>query len=182
MKIKTIAAILPLALLLSACQNVEPVIKDLGTRTSPCIEGAPDQVAQKFYELQMTSRVQGLLSTEQLAQYRPYLTDGLYQMLATAGQQNKLLDPAKGDIFSSNPAGLTSADVSSASTIPNHDAKHIPLRVQLTYRKDDKTEVRWKDEVLMVREGTCWAVADVRYLGQRAAADSGTLQQMLENL
>lgn len=49
MKKKNIALILPLALLLSACaSNVNPVFEATSSRSSPCIEGGPDTVAQKI--------------------------------------------------------------------------------------------------------------------------------------
>ena len=48
MKNKAFAALLPAALLLSACTTVEPAYKDIGTRAAPCVEGGPDTVAQNF--------------------------------------------------------------------------------------------------------------------------------------
>ncbi|MDI5303709.1 hypothetical protein MJN76_28725, partial [Salmonella enterica subsp. enterica serovar Anatum] len=41
--------------------------------------------------------------------------------------------------------------VASASTIPNRDARNIPLRVAL--KQGDQS---WQDEVLMIHEGSCW--------------------------
>jgi hypothetical protein len=38
--------------------------------------------------------------------------------------------------------------------------RNIPLRVKLKQGTQS-----WQDEVLMIREGQCWAVDDVRYLG-----------------
>jgi len=66
--------------------------------------------------------------------------------------------------------------VESASTIPNTDARNIPLRVKLTQGSQT-----WQDEVLMIREGQCWAVDDVRYLGGSVHASAGTLRQSIEN-
>ena len=70
---------------------------------------------------------------------------------------------------------VDSASVDSASTIPNTDARNIPLRVELKQGSQS-----WKDEVLMVREGQCWAVDDVRYLGSNTHAPAGSLRQSLE--
>ena len=86
-----------------------------------------------------------------------------------------------GDIFSSLFDGPTSASVDSASTIPNTDARNIPLRVTFTHEKDKGASTSWKDEVLMVREGKCWTVDDVRYMADLDFASSGTLRQVLEN-
>ncbi|MGQ6165958.1 lipoprotein [Serratia sp. IR-2025] len=166
MKTKTIAAVLPLALLLSACTTVEPAYKDIGTRSGSCVEGGPDTVAQKFYDLRIQQGA-GLPDSNRLAQLQPYLSKVLYQDLVSAGQ-----NPGKhritGDLFSGNAQGPSSASVASASTIPNTDAKNIPLRVDLSYQKDASSTVNWQDEVLMVREGTCWGFYYMRYLNAPA--------------
>ncbi len=112
-----------------------------------------------------------------LAKYRPYLSDNLDQKLLHASSQSN--PPAawrQGDLFSSLAQGPTAADVASASTIPNRDARNIPLRVTLS-RGDTQS---WQDEVLMIREGQCWAVDDVRYVGGRVHAPAGTLRQSIE--
>ncbi|VEA64399.1 Uncharacterized lipoprotein ybjP precursor [Serratia plymuthica] len=181
MKTKTIAAVFPLALLLSACTTVEPAFKDIGTRTGGCVEGGPDTVAQKFYDLRLQQGpAASLPDSNRLAQLQPYLSKVLYQDLVTANQ-NPGKHQITGDLFSGNAQGATSASVASASTIPNTDAKNIPLRVQLSHQKDGGSAVNWQDEVLMVREGTCWVVDDIRYLNVPPHAASGTLRQVLEN-
>ncbi|MGO2368287.1 MAG: lipoprotein [Serratia sp. (in: enterobacteria)] len=181
MKTKTIAAVFPLALLLSACTTVEPAFKDIGTRTGGCVEGGPDTVAQKFYDLRLQQGTSNTLpDSNRLAQLQPYLSKVLYQDLVSANQ-----NPGKyqitGDLFTGNAQGPTSATVASASTIPNTDAKNIPLRVQLSRQKEGSNMINWQDEVLMVREGTCWVVDDIRYLNVPPHATSGTLRQVLEN-
>lgn len=181
MKTKTIAAVFPLALLLSACTTVDPAFKDIGTRTGGCVEGGPDTVAQKFYDLRLQQGpAASLPDSNRLAQLQPYLSKVLYQDLVTANQ-NPGKHQVTGDLFSGNAQGATSATVASASTIPNTDAKNIPLRVQLSHQKDGGSAVNWQDEVLMVREGTCWVVDDIRYLNVPPHAASGTLRQVLEN-
>lgn len=84
-----------------------------------------------------------------------------------------------GDIFTSLREGSTSASVASASTIPNTDARNIPLRVNLSHQMADGKAVMWQDEVLMIREGTCWVVDDIRFMGVSAPASS--LRQLLGN-
>ena len=181
MKTKTIAAVFPLALLLSACTTVEPAFKDIGTRTGGCVEGGPDTVAQKFYDLRLQQGTGTTLpDSNRLAKLKPNLSKVLYQVLVTANQ-NPGKHQVTGDLFTGNAQGPTSATVASASTIPNTDAKNIPLRVQLSYQKDGGSAVNWQDEVLMVREGTCWVVDDIRYLNVPPHAASGTLRQVLEN-
>ncbi|MEM6159846.1 lipoprotein [Erwinia sp. P6884] len=178
MKYQAIAALAPLALLLSACTTVEPAYKDIGTRIGPCVEGGPDSVAQQFYDLHIEQPSSGIPDATLLAKYRPYLSEKLYQTLLKANA-NTDQEPAlrQGDIFSSLAAGPTSASVADSSTIPNTDARNIPLRVKLT-REGDKT-AEWQDEILMVREGTCWTVDDVRYLSQTPHLNGGSLIQLL---
>lgn len=49
MRYKLFAVLLPCALALSACTTVTPAYKDNGTRSGPCVEGGPDDVAQKLH-------------------------------------------------------------------------------------------------------------------------------------
>ncbi|EOA2959270.1 lipoprotein [Yersinia enterocolitica] len=188
MKKKNIALILPLAILLSACSNtVDPAYKDISSRTAPCIDGGPDTVAQKFYDLrvQQISNQSGLPDDNLSAQFRPYLSQALYEQIQTARKQagNRTssgvnsTQTINGDIFTSLREGSTSADVASASTIPNTDARNIPLRVNLTHQSAGGQSVMWQDEVLMIREGTCWVVDDIRFMGVSAPASS--LRQLL---
>ncbi|SSL80999.1 lipoprotein [Klebsiella pneumoniae] len=66
MRYKLFAVLLPCALALSACTTVTPAYKDNGTRSGPCVEGGPDDVAQKFYDTQIQNR------TQDPAALRPY--------------------------------------------------------------------------------------------------------------
>lgn len=173
---KALALLIPAALLLSACTTVEPVIKDNGPRTAPCVEGGPDSVAQQFYNLRIAHPTQGVPDSQTLAQYRPYLSDKLYQNLIKAGaRSDKPAAWRSGDLFTSLPQGATQASVYDASRIPNRDARNIPLRVDLS--RDGK---QWHDEVLMIHEGTCWVVDDVRYVAEWPHPGGGSLGQLLE--
>ncbi|CCG86786.1 lipoprotein [Erwinia piriflorinigrans] len=174
MKYQPFAAVVPLALLLSACTTVDPAYKDAGTRLGSCINGGPDSVAQQFYDLHEQQPSTGVPDAQLLAKYRPYFSEKLYQSLIGAqrdGQKNAMLS---GDIFSSARDGATDASVADASTIPNRDARNIPLRVTLK-----NGSRKWQDEVLMVREGACWTVDDVRYLGTTPHLANGSLNQLL---
>lgn len=188
MKKKNIILILPLAILLSACSNtVDPAYKDISSRTAPCIDGGPDTVAQKFYDLrvQHIGNKSGLPDDNLSAQFRPYLSQALYEQIQKTRKQagNRTssgvnsTQTINGDIFTSLREGSTSADVASASTIPNTDARNIPLRVNLTHQSAGGQSVMWQDEVLMIREGTCWVVDDIRFMGVSAPASS--LRQLL---
>ncbi|MEJ5062705.1 lipoprotein [Erwinia sp. MYb375] len=175
MKYLPFAAVVPLALLLSACTGVEPAYKDIGTRVGPCADGGPDSVAQQFYDLRTQQPSPGLPDAQLLAKYRPLLSDALYQSLINAQTKPNKTALLTGDIFSSQGQGATDASVADASTIPNTDARNIPLRVTLK-----RGDTSWQDEVLMVREGTCWSVSDVRYLGPNPHLSGGSLVQLLQ--
>ncbi|RJT46833.1 lipoprotein [Rahnella woolbedingensis] len=192
MKKKTLVAAIPLVFMLNACTTVEPAYKDIGSRTAPCVDGGPDSVAQQFYDFRIKQGGSGLPNSSQLAAYRPYLSTALYNALLKAQTQPKVdiaatpneksgTGAGDGDLFSSQFDAPTSASVDSASTIPNTDARNIPLRVTFTHEKDKSASTSWKDEVLMVREGKCWTVDDVRYMANLDFASSGTLRQVLEN-
>ena len=147
-----------------------PVYKDNGTRSGSCVEGGPDSVAQQFYDYRIQHR------NNDLTPLRPYLSDNLAKLLNDASRDNAHRDLFNSDPFSSRATLPDSASVASASTIPNSDARNIPLRVEL--KQGDQS---WRDEVLMIREGQCWVVDDVRYLGGSVHAPAGTLRQSVEN-
>ncbi|MEX3018699.1 lipoprotein [Kluyvera sp. STS39-E] len=169
MRYHVLALVIPCALALSACTTVTPAYKDIGTRSGPCVEGGPDAVAQKFYDAQVQQR------THDYTALRPYLSDGLAKLLNDSSKDDSQRTLMQSNLFSSSSTAPNSASVASASTIPNTDARNIPLRVELKQGSQS-----WKDEVLMVREGQCWAVDDVRYLGNNTHAPAGTLRQSLE--
>ncbi|MCS2158421.1 lipoprotein [Scandinavium sp. H11S7] len=168
MRYSAAALLVPCALLLSACTTVTPAFKDIGTRSGPCVEGGPDTVAQKFYDYHIQHH------TTDLAALRPYLSDDLAKVLNDANNDPNKRALLQEDLFSSRTTPADSADVASSSTIPNTDARNIPLRVELKQGSQS-----WQDEVLMIREGQCWAVDDVRYLGGTVHAPAGTLRQTL---
>ncbi|KFC09176.1 putative lipoprotein [Trabulsiella guamensis ATCC 49490] len=169
MRYTKLALLVPGALLLSACTTVTPAFKDIGTRSGPCVDGGPDAVAQQFYDYRIQHK------NNDLTGLRPYLSDSLAKLLNDASRNPDDRAIMQSDLFSSRTTLPESADVASASTIPNTDARNIPLRVELKQGTQ-----RWQDEVLMIREGQCWAVDDVRYLGTNAHAPAGTLRQVLE--
>ena len=171
MRYSALTLLVPCALLLSACTTpVTPAFKDIGTRSGSCITGGPDAVAQQFYDYRISHR------SNDLTALRPYLSDNLAQLLSDARRDPQHKNLLKDDPFSSRTIAPQTAEVASASTIPNTDARNIPLRVKLTQGSES-----WQDEVLMIREGQCWAIDDVRYLGGSVHAPAGTLRQSIEN-
>ena len=89
MRYKLVAFIIPCALALSACPPVTPAYKDNGTRSGACIEGGPDEVAQKFYDYQIQHR------NNDLTALRPYLSDDLAKLLNDARCCNRTSSPAR---------------------------------------------------------------------------------------
>ncbi|ROR11230.1 lipoprotein [Erwinia sp. JUb26] len=178
MKYQVFAAVIPLAVLLSACTTVEPAYKDIGSRTAPCVSGGPDEVAQQFYDLRLQHPSLGVPNSQRLAEYRPWLSTPLYQDLLNASHLSSTLAPLQGDLFSSQSLPATRAIVSDSSFIPNTDARNIALRVKLSHA--GQPEMTWQDEILMAREGTCWTVDDIRYLGPSPHITGGSLRQQFE--
>ncbi|AMG54886.1 MULTISPECIES: lipoprotein [Citrobacter] len=170
MRYSKLSLLIPCALLLSACTTVTPAYKDNGPRAGACVDGGPDSVAQQFYDYRIQHR------SNDLTALRPYLSDSLAKLLSDASRDSAHRQLMSSDPFSSRATPPDSASVASASTIPNSDARNIPLRVAL--KQGDQN---WQDEVLMIREGQCWAIDDVRYLGGSVHAPAGTLRQSVEN-
>lgn len=169
MRYRSLSLLIPCALLLSACTTVTPAYKDNGPRTA-CVRGGPDSVAQQFYDYRIQHR------SNDITALRPYLSDKLATLLSDASRDNSHRELLSSDPFSSRTTLPDSAHVASASTIPNRDARNIPLRVDL--KQGDQG---WQDEVLMIQEGQCWVIDDVRYLGGSVHATAGTLRQSIEN-
>lgn len=136
----------------------------------PVSSGGPDSVAQQFYDYRISHR------SNDITALRPYLSDKLATLLSNASRDNSHRELLSSDPFSSRTTLPDSARVASASTIPNRDARNIPLRVDL--KQGDQS---WQDEVLMIQEGQCWVIDDVRYLGGSVHATAGTLRQSIEN-
>ena len=170
MRYSKLSLLIPCALLLSACTTITPAYKDNGPRTGTCVDGGPDSVAQQFYDYRIQHR------SNDLTALRPYLSDSLAKLLSDASRDSAHRQLMSSDPFSSRATPPDSASVASASTIPNSDARNIPLRVAL--KQGDQN---WQDEVLMIREGQCWVIDDVRYLGGSVHAPAGTLRQSVEN-
>ena len=74
MRYSKLTMLIPCALLLSACTTVTPAYKDNGTRSGPCVEGGPDNVAQQFYDYRILHRSNDITSSPQnRREYRQWL-------------------------------------------------------------------------------------------------------------
>lgn len=124
MRYSKLTMLIPCALLLSACTTVTPAYKDNGPAPVPVSVG-PDSVAQQFYDYRIQHR------SNDITALRPYLSDKLATLLSDASRDNSHRELLSSDPFSSRTTLPDSAHVASASTIPNRDARNIPLRVDL---------------------------------------------------
>lgn len=153
-----------LALFLTGCtSSVPPAFHDRDIRTLPCTAGGPDQVAQAFYAARLRYPQNGLPDRAELRRLSPYLSESLWQALHDARRNPAISNYSQGDIFAGYPLLPTRVTVAPAPTIPNRDAHNIPLRVMFE-RQQAGRRLLWQEEVLMVREGRCWTLDDVRYL------------------
>ncbi|EFV8084564.1 DUF3828 domain-containing protein, partial [Shigella dysenteriae] len=82
MRYSKLTMLIPCALLLSACTTVTPAYKDNGTRSGPCVEGGPGNVAQQFYDYRILHR------SNDITALRPYLSDKLATLLSDASRDN----------------------------------------------------------------------------------------------
>ena len=82
MRYSKLTILIPCALLLSSCTTVTPAYKDNGTRSGPCVEGGPDNVAQQFYDYRILHR------SNDITALRPYLSDKLATLLSDASRDN----------------------------------------------------------------------------------------------
>ncbi|MCS6056417.1 lipoprotein [Klebsiella variicola subsp. variicola] len=170
MRYKLLAVLLPCALALSACTTVTPAYKDNGTRSGPCVEGGPDDVAQNSMTLRSRTALQDP------AALRPYLSDGLAQLLNDARQ-----DPANSKLLQANPFSSSSTQQTapwSPAPPPSRTVMRAIFRCASRLKQGTQS---WKDEVLMIQEGQCWAVDDVRYLGNNSHAPAGRCDRVWRN-
>lgn len=168
--------LLPLTIMLSACTS-DLAMTDSGVRRGVCTPGGPATVAQNLYDLRTEDLTPGLPNQQLLDKYQPFLSDSLYQSLAKANNIDfRSATWRNGDLFSGAADAPTQVKADSAPDISRSSVRNVPLRVTMSHA--DKT---WQDEVLMVREGECWAVDDIRYLATWVGgADGATLKQALE--
>ncbi|XNM61156.1 DUF3828 domain-containing protein [Escherichia coli] len=125
-------------------------------------------MAQQFYDYrilhqQRHHRLAPLSAAEKLA-----------ILLSNASRDNNHRELLTNDRFSSRTT-LPDSAVASASTIPNRDARNIPLRVDLN-RVTRVAGPSVNDSARPVL-----GIDDVRYLGGSVDATAGTLRQSIEN-
>lgn len=75
MRYRLLTALFPCMLALSTCTTVTPAYRNNGTRSGPYTEGGSDDIVQKLYDTQIQNHTQNPVTL------RPYLSDGLAQLL-----------------------------------------------------------------------------------------------------
>ena len=127
-------------------------------------------MAQQFYDYRICT------ASSDITALRPYLSDKLATLPSDASRDNNHRELLTNDPFSSRTTLPDSAHVASASTIPNRDARNIPLRVDL--KQGDQVG---RMKCVMIQEGQCWVIDDVRYLGGSVHATAGYAPSVIEN-
>ncbi len=124
MRYSKLTMLIPCALLPVPVPPSRQLIKITAPAPVP-VSGGPDSVAQQFYDYRIQHR------SNDITALRPYLSDKLATLLSDASRDNSHRELLSSDPFSSRTTLPDSAHVASASTIPNRDARNIPLRVDL---------------------------------------------------
>ncbi len=89
--------------------------------------------------------------------------------------------PPNSKLLQANPFSSSSTPAEQAPWSPAPPPSRTAMRAIFRCASISKQGTQsWKDEVLMIREGQCWAVDDVRYLGNKQPCASRTLRQSLE--
>ncbi|XNM51182.1 DUF3828 domain-containing protein [Escherichia coli] len=154
MRYSKLTMLIPCALLLSACTTVTPAYKDNGPRTGSCVQGGPDDVAQQFYDYRIQHRGDMIsLCAPPGDKVKSYL------FLSDASRDNSHRELLSSNPFSSRTTLPDSAHVASAYLL---SLIVMPVTFHCAWISSRVTR-GWQDEVLMIQEGQCWVIDDVRY-------------------
>ena len=153
-----------------------------------CHKGGPDQTVNNFYGVYLELHSFGVPDEGERARYSPYISNDLSEMLkradeaeqkheaATKGEEPPLIE---GDLFTSlfegaGSYGVTSCESSEASAVCTVEFNYI--------NPGDKSEVKWKDKVYLVKTSRGWAVDDIEYLGEWQFMHKGRLKNLLKDV
>ncbi|MGB7291208.1 MAG: DUF3828 domain-containing protein [Thermodesulfobacteriota bacterium] len=153
-----------------------------------CHKGGPDQTVNKFYGVYLKLHSFGIPNEGQQAQYSPYISTELAELLmradeteqeheaATKGEEPPLVE---GDLFTSLFEGASSYAITSCES---NDASAFCV-VEFKYlNPGDKSDVKWKDKVYLVKGNRGWAVDDIEYLGDWQFMHKGRLKDLLKEV
>ena len=139
----------------------------------------------KFYEAYIQLGIRGLPDDAQRTKLAPVITWSLEQELKSAlDVQKKFAASMKdqvpplidGDLFTSLFEGATKFEIRTCKRM----AAGASCVVTLTYRGEDGKQTKWNDFAELRQEKSGWRVDDIRYAGDWAFANKGTLKQSLK--
>ena len=153
-----------------------------------CREGGPDQTVNKFYSIYLKLHSFGIPNEQEQAQYSPHISPELSEVLKRANEAEKKHEAAtkgeeppmvEGDLFTSLFEGASSFTIASCE---NDDVTAFCI-VEFKYlNPGDKSEVKWKDKVYLVKSNRGWAVDDIEYLGDWQFMHKGRLKNLLKEV
>ena len=170
------ATILGLVIAVAGCSVTPP-----GGDPDCGAPGSPEATVCSFYTRYLEVRPTGLPTPEQQAALAPWLSDGLEARLDAARRvqaQFRAENPSEkpplvdGCLFASLFEGPTSFSVEAATT--GGGVTRVP--VQFRYG----TEATWQDVVVLVREGSGYAIDDIEFAGAGPFNPPGRLSEALD--
>jgi hypothetical protein len=153
-----------------------------------CHKGGPDQTVNKFYSVYLKLHSFAVPDEGELAQYSPYLSPELAELLkradeseqkhqtATKGEEPPLVE---GDLFTSLFEGASSYTIASCESRDEHGFCIVEFKY---LNPGDKSEVKWKDKVYLVKSSRGWGVDDIEYLGEWQFMHKGRLKNLLKDV
>ncbi len=153
-----------------------------------CHEGGPDQTVNKLYSIYLKLHSFGIPNEQEQAQYSPYLSPELAELLkradeserkhqiATKGEEPPMVE---GDLFTSLFEGASSYTIASCESSDEHGFCIVEFKY---LNPGDKSEVKWKDKVYLVKSNRGWAVDDIEYLGEWQFMHKGRLKNLLKEV
>ncbi len=153
-----------------------------------CHKGGPAQTVNNFYAVYLKLHSFGVPDEGERAQYSPYISTELSELLKKADEAEQKHEAAtkgeeppmvEGDLFTSLFEGAGSYSVTSCES---NDASAF-CTVEFKYlNPGDKSEVKWKDKVYLVKSSRGWAVDDIEYLGEWQFMHKGRLKNLLKEV
>ena len=153
-----------------------------------CHEAGPEQTVIKFYSIYLKLHSFGIPNEQEQAEYSPYLSPDLADLLkraneaeqkhqaATKGEEPPIVE---GDLFTSLFEGASSYTIASCES----KDKSGFCAVEFKYlNPGDKSELKWKDKVYLVKSNRGWVIDDIEYLGDWQFMHKGRLTNLLKEV
>jgi hypothetical protein len=153
-----------------------------------CHEGGPDQTVNKFYSVYLKLHSFGIPNEQEQVQYSPYISPELSELLKTANEAEQKHQAAtkgeeppmvEGDLFTSLFEGASSYTVASCESSDEHGFCIVEFKY---LNPGDKSEVKWKDKVYLVKSNRGWVIDDIEYLGDWQFMHKGRLKSLLKEV